>query len=119
MCNAKSFFLAAVLAMAAYTPASQADGYFSQVGDKFTRGFANLFTGIGEVPKNIAGASKKTNPVVGGTGGLIMGTLDTLGRTASGVFDIITSPIPTKSLVEPAYVWENFDQNTSYGDAYL
>ncbi len=119
MRNAKSFFLTAVLAMAAYAPASQADGYFSEVGDKVTRGFANLFTGIGEVPKNIVGASKKTNPVVGGTGGLIMGTLDTLGRTASGVFDIITSPLPTKSLVEPAYVWEDFDKDTSYGDAYL
>lgn len=119
MRNAKSVLLTAVLATATYAPASQADGYFSEVGDKVTRGFANMFTGLGEVPKNILGASKKTNPVVGGTGGLVMGTLDTLGRTASGVFDVITSPIPTKSLVEPAYIWQDFDKDTSYGDAYL
>ncbi|WP_020562941.1 exosortase system-associated protein, TIGR04073 family [Methylosarcina fibrata] len=92
--------------------------YMSQVSGKFTRGFANLFTGLGEVPKNIVDASKKTNPVVGGTGGLIMGTLDTLGRTTSGIFDVITSPIPTKSLVQPEYVWQDFDHRTSYGDAY-
>ncbi|WP_434111664.1 exosortase system-associated protein, TIGR04073 family [Methylocaldum sp. GT1TLB] len=119
MRNVKSLTLTVALAIAAHAPASHADGYFSEVGNKFTRGFANLFTGIGEVPKNIVGASKKTNPVVGSAGGLIMGTLDTLGRTASGVFDVITSPIPTKSLVEPAYVWENFEKSTSYGDAYL
>lgn len=90
--------------ISAHAPATLAEGYASDVSDKFTPGFANLFTSLGEVPKNMLHASKKTNPVVGGTGGLIMGTLDTLGRTATGIFDIVTSPISTKSLVQPEYV---------------
>lgn len=115
----KPIAMALVLAFGAYAPSSHAEeSYFSQVGDKFLTGFANIFTGIGEVPKNIVDASKKTNPVVGSTGGLINGTLHTLGRTASGVFDVITSPIPTKSMVEPKYVWSEFDQTTTYGGTF-
>jgi hypothetical protein len=44
--------------------------------------------------------------------------LHTLGRTASGVFDVITSPIPTKSMVEPKYAWSEFDQSTTYGGTF-
>lgn len=110
----KHLFLVSILAISSYAPASQAEDYMGEVSQKFTRGAANLFTGIGEVPKNIVNASSKTNPVVGGVGGLMMGTVDTLGRTASGIFDIITSPIPTKSLVQPEYVWTDFNKNTSY-----
>ncbi|WP_305908740.1 exosortase system-associated protein, TIGR04073 family [Methylomarinum sp. Ch1-1] len=113
-------FLLCTLTISAYTPAIQADdNYTSQVAEKFTRGTANLFTGLGEVPKNIVNASEKTNAVVGSTGGLIMGTLDTLGRTASGIFDILSSPLPTESLIQPEYVWQDFKQPTSYGAAYI
>ncbi|MBN2700146.1 MAG: exosortase system-associated protein, TIGR04073 family [Methylothermaceae bacterium] len=115
----KPLCLTALLAIATYAPVGHADGYVSGVGDKFNRGVANLFTGLVEVPKNIVDASRKTNVVVGTTGGLLMGTVDTLGRTASGVFDIITSPLPTESVVEPAYVWDDFYRPTSYGDAYM
>jgi len=106
--------LVSVLTFSVYAPASYAEGYFSDVSAKFTRGFTNLFTGIGEVPKNIAYVSNKTNPVAGGPGGLILGTLNTLGRTATGIFDVITSPIPTESLVQPEYVWEDFKKPTTY-----
>ncbi|MGX2041205.1 exosortase system-associated protein, TIGR04073 family [Methylocaldum sp. MU1018] len=119
MRNVKSLVLTAALAIAAYAPASQAEGYFSDVTNKLTRGAANMFTGIGEVPKNLVNVSKESNPVIGSTGGLIMGALNTLGRTASGLVDVITSPIPSKSLVEPAYVWESFEKPTTYGDGYL
>lgn len=111
----KHLFLISVLALNCYAPASQADGYIADVSHKLTRGFGNLFTGLGEVPKNIVNASNKTNPVVGGVGGLLMGTVDTLGRTSSGIFDVITSPFPTKSLVQPEYVWSDFNKSTSYG----
>ena len=111
----KYLFLVSVLAMNCYVPVSQADEYVDNVSHKFYRGFGNLFTGIGEVPKNIVNATNKTNPVIGFTGGLVMGTVDTLARTATGIFDIVTSPIPTKSLVQPEYVWSNFNENTTYG----
>jgi putative exosortase-associated protein (TIGR04073 family) len=114
MLKHKHLFLASVLAISAYAPASQADGYVSSVSEKFTRGVSNMFTGLGEVPKNIVNISNQTNPVIGSTGGLLVGTLNTLGRTASGVFDIVTSPLPTKSMVQPENVWTDFDKNTSY-----
>jgi putative exosortase-associated protein (TIGR04073 family) len=106
--------LAAFMALSTYASVGHAEGYVSDVSSKFTRGFANLFTGIGEVPKNIAYVSEKTNPVAGGPGGLVLGTLHTLGRTATGIFDIITSPIPTASLIQAEYVWEDFKQPTTY-----
>lgn len=115
MLNSKHLFLVAAIASSCYAPLSQAEGYMADVGHKFVRGFSNLFGGIGEVPKNIVNASNKTNPVIGGSGGLMMGTLDTLGRTASGIVDVITSPIPTKSLVQPEFVWEDFNHDTKYG----
>ncbi len=114
MFNRKHLFLVSVLAIGSYAPASQAEGYLDDVSHKLTRGFSNLFTGLGEVPKDMVNASEKTNPVVGSVGGLMLGTLDTLGRTASGVFDVVTSPIPTKSMVQPEYVWNDFNKSTSY-----
>jgi putative exosortase-associated protein (TIGR04073 family) len=105
---------AALLAFCVYAPIGHAEGYVSDVSSKFTRGAANLFTGIVEVPKNIVYVSEKTNPVAGGPGGLVLGTLHTLGRTATGIFDVITSPIPTESLVQAEYVWEDFEQPTTY-----
>jgi putative exosortase-associated protein (TIGR04073 family) len=106
--------LATALMFSVYAPLSHAEGYVSDVSAKFTRGFANLFTGIGEVPKNIVYVSDKTNPIAGGPGGLVLGTLHTLGRTATGIFDVITSPVPTDSLVQSEYVWEDFNQPTTY-----
>lgn len=114
MFKSNRMLLAALMAFNMYTPMSHAEGYVSDVSSKFTRGFANLFTGIGEVPKNIVYVSEKTNPVAGGPGGLVLGTLHTLGRTTTGIFDILTSPIPTKSLIQPEYVWEDFKQPTTY-----
>lgn len=119
MYQLKTALFASILAINSYVPASQASDYFTGVGDKFLRGSANLFTGLGEVPKNIANASDNTNPVVGSVGGLVMGTLDTLGRTASGIVDIISSPVPSESLVQPEYVWNDFTQPTAYGSTYL
>lgn len=113
----RTLVLAAVLVFGGYAPVSHAEGYVSDVSSKFIRGFANLFTGIGEVPKNIVYVSEKTNPMAGGPGGVVLGTLHTLGRTAAGIFDVITSPIPTESLIQAEYVWEDFKQPTTYFDS--
>lgn len=126
MKNKPSLYLVALAAVAfshvvsaeeVYTPAATPSEkpYFTKVTDKFIGGFTNLFTGLVEVPKNIADSSKKTNFVVGAAGGLLNGTLHTLGRTAAGVFDVLTAPIPIASMVEPQYVWSDFDKPTTYG----
>ncbi|HCT98948.1 MAG TPA: exosortase system-associated protein, TIGR04073 family [Methylococcaceae bacterium] len=111
----KKLMLMLALTSAAYVPSSFAEeGYLSSVGHKFERGFSNLFMGVAEVPKNIHNNSEKMGYIAGGTSGLITGTLDTLGRTSSGIFDVITSPIPTKTLVEPEYVWNDFNKSSTF-----
>lgn len=116
MYQLRTALFASILATNSYVPASQASDYFAGVGDKLLRGSSNLFTGLGEVPKNIANASDKTNPVVGGIGGLLMGTL---GRTVSGIVDISSNPVPSESLVQPESVWNDFTQPTVYGPSHL
>ncbi|PPD22780.1 MAG: exosortase [Methylomonas sp.] len=114
MIKTKHLFLVSVLALSVYAPTSHAESYIDGVGHKLARGFGNLFTGLVEIPKNIVNASNKTNPVIGFTGGLVMGTLDTLGRTTSGIVDILSSPIPSKPLAYPEMVWNDFNKNTTY-----
>ncbi len=114
MIKTNGLLLVTALTSGIYMPVSHAEGYVSDVSTKFTRGAANLFTGLGEVPKNIAYVSNKTNPIAGGPGGLVLGTLHTLGRTATGIFDIITSPLPTDSLIQSEYVWDDFGKPSTY-----
>lgn len=110
----KLVVMAALISAAAYTPVSWGGDYLSDVSEKFIRGTANLFTGLIEVPKSISWASRETNIFAGIPGGIILGTLQTLGRTSTGVFDIISSPVPTKSMINPPYVSERFDDPTTY-----
>jgi len=97
---------------------SQADdqqSYGSQVGEKALNGFTNMTTAIIEIPKNIINSSNHSGLFLGLPGGLIKGIINTVSRTLVGVTDLITSPIPTKPITMPAYVWDKFDIDTSYG----
>ena len=92
--------------------------YGSKVGDKALNGFANMTTGILELPKNIINESNKTNIVWGILGGTIKGALHTAGRVLAGLTELITAPLPTKPIVHPVYVWDDFDVDTSYGEVF-
>ncbi|MFU8788794.1 MAG: hypothetical protein ACNA7G_07175 [Methylobacter sp.] len=37
-----------------------------------------------------------------------------LGRTLLGAVDLATFMVPTRPLVSPDYIWNNFDQETRY-----
>ena len=92
--------------------------YGSKVGNKALNGFANMTTGILEIPKNIINVSNESNVIWGILGGSIKGVLNTVGRLATGIADLITAPLPTKPIVHPAYVWDDFDMDTSYGEVF-
>jgi len=68
----------------------------------------NVLTGWMEVPKNIAVEWKKTEPFTGTIMGTIKGLGWGVGRTATGVYDIITFPLPIpegyKPLMEPEFI---------------
>jgi len=42
------------------------------------------------------------------------GIVHMLGRTLCGTVDLVTFMIPTKPLVNPDFIWKNFDRETSY-----
>ncbi|HOE63912.1 MAG TPA: exosortase system-associated protein, TIGR04073 family [Candidatus Sumerlaeota bacterium] len=75
---------------------------------KCGRGIVNVLTGWMEVPKNIAVEWKKTEPFTGTIMGTIKGLGWGVGRTATGVYDIITFPLPIpegyKPLMEPEFI---------------
>ena len=98
--------------------------YRRQVGDKALLGFANMATGPLEVPKNIVNVYnypenyQEANLIYGVVGGVIKGTFDAAGRIISGAFDVVTAPLPTKQVVSPRYVWDDFDKSNSYGQIF-
>ena len=106
-----------------YTAAAQVDesqhrSYGSKIGNKALNAFANLTTSTLEIPKNIINTTNKSNIFYGLIGGLFKGVINTVGRMAVGITDLITFPLPTKPIAHPIYIWDNFDIDTTYGDVF-
>lgn len=106
-----------------YTPVTYADkpqhrSYGSKIGNKALNGFANLTTGILEIPKNIINTTNQSNIIYGAIGGLFKGLIHTAGRLGVGITDLITFPLPTKPIARPVYIWDDFDVDTSYGPVF-
>jgi putative exosortase-associated protein (TIGR04073 family) len=106
-----------------YTPLTSADAplqqsYGEKVGFKALNAFANLTTSPLELPKNIINTMNKSNFFYGVFGGFLKGLVNTLGRTGCGIADLLTFPLPTKPIVYPVYIWDDFDVDTTYGDVY-
>jgi putative exosortase-associated protein (TIGR04073 family) len=107
----------------AYTSVSRADNlqqrsYGSKVGNKALNAFANLTTSWLEIPKNIINTTNKSNVFYGLVGGLFKGIVHTAGRIGVGVADLVTIPMPTRPIAQPAYIWDDFDVDTSYGPVF-
>ena len=107
--------LAALLVLALTTPLYAADGYGTQVGDKFSRGIGNTAGGWIEVPRSIVSVSRTSNPALGLTWGTVKGTLHAVGRTAVGVVELGTFLVPNDEIVHPTYAWSIPERETTYG----
>jgi len=92
--------------------------YGAKIGKKAGYGFANMVTSWLEIPKSIINTTNDVNLAWGLVGGTLKGALNMTGRTVSGLVDVITFPIPTKTLPNPRVVWDDFDQNTTWGDVF-
>ncbi|MCX7087863.1 MAG: exosortase system-associated protein, TIGR04073 family [Methylococcales bacterium] len=92
----------------------QGNSHISRVGEKLGVGIMNVATGVVEIPRTMIASSKKNGIAYGVTAGFITGIMHTVGRTLCGTMDLVTFMIPTKSLVHPEYVWNNFSQETTY-----
>ena len=80
---------------------------------KLGRGLINTLTGVVEIPKKVILISKNDNPVLGLTWGWIKGAAVGLLRTAAGLYEVVTFPIPApadyESMVSPEFVFEEWD----------
>lgn len=88
--------------------------YLGKAGGKLGNGIANTVGGFMEIPKTVIIVNRSEGPVYGMTVGLMAGVLHTLGRTIYGVVDMATFMIPTKPLIDPDYIWNDFDRITTY-----
>jgi putative exosortase-associated protein (TIGR04073 family) len=95
--------------------ADESKDYGTKVGNKALSGLTNITTGALEIPKSIINTTNDSNFVFGVIGGVIKGMLTAAGRISSGVVDLATAPIPTKPIVHPERIWDDFDQETTYG----
>ncbi|PIQ82729.1 MAG: hypothetical protein COV76_02075 [Candidatus Omnitrophica bacterium CG11_big_fil_rev_8_21_14_0_20_64_10] len=107
-------FVALVLAVGAIGLArpAHAEETGALVVTKLFRGIANTATGWMEIPKQISVTWQEEGPGVGSSWGLVKGIGMALARTASGVFEIITFPLPIpddyQPLMQPEYVLTDF-----------
>jgi len=97
----------------------QASSYSEKIGQKALWGLSNATLGLFEIPKNIIIVNNDTNFLYAITGGLGLGILNTVGRTAVGINDLVFFLLPTKPVVYPIHPWNDYlDVNTSYHDLF-
>ncbi len=100
------FFLTPYVATASTYPA--------RMGLKLGNGLANAVTGVAEIPKTIMVSNRAHGAAYAASAGFVTGLFNMLGRTLSGALDIATFMIPTKPIVQPDFIWQNFNKETTY-----
>ena len=110
-----------VLALALIGPAgaNAEESYGRQFIDKLQHGVGNVALGWQELPKNVRNIGAQSGFLCGATYGVLRGAFHVVGRTVIGATEVITSPIPTKEFVTPAYIWERPSEDTRYFGLHL
>ncbi len=109
--------IAAMSTVLAFPRAADAE-YPDNLEQKLGAGLVNMATGWVELIKSPVAIGKKEGIGWGMTLGPLMGVLHTAGRTGSGVFDIVTFVLPTKPMVDPPMIWQDFYRETTYRDRF-
>lgn len=98
---------------------SSTETYGTKVGQKVLRGLSNATLGFFEIPKNMILVTNKSNLLYGLTGGVSLGVLNTIGRTAVGISDLVFFLLPTKPVARPVHPWDSYlEVETSYDDIF-
>lgn len=121
----KIIALAMFMALASGKTMGQ-ENYGQAIGHKLSVGLANIVLSWVEIPKCTINAYNESHydsslPGLGWaiTTGIPMGVANTAGRMFTGILDVITFPLPTKPIPQPNYVWQDFRNDTSYGEAFI
>ena len=76
---------------------------------KLGRGIINVFTGWVEIPKRVIETSHSSGAAAGWTWGLLRGFGHGFVRTAAGLYEVFTFPVPQPadyaSVIHPEYVF--------------
>jgi len=115
--NVRSLLLLVTLLSISSSAAASAD-YGRDVGTKLGSSVTNILLGWVEIPKNVIATSNQVNVLFGMGGGMMKGVLHAVGRTLTGVVDLISLPLPTQPIAEPQFVWEHFDEETHYNPVF-
>ncbi|MDD5275998.1 MAG: exosortase system-associated protein, TIGR04073 family [Methylovulum sp.] len=91
-----------------------ASTYPARVSAKLGNALVNVTTGLGEIPKAIMITNRTEGPAYASTAGVVTGIVNMMGRTLNGAYDLVTFMIPTKPIITPDYVWQDYDKETSY-----
>ncbi|SEM81167.1 exosortase system-associated protein, TIGR04073 family [Nitrosomonas marina] len=91
-----------------------AHNYPTKVGEKLGNGIANAVTGVVEIPKTMMITGRRHGATYGMTAGFFTGLFHSVGRSLAGALDIATFLVPTTPVIRPAYIWDNFDRETTY-----
>ena len=94
-----------------------ADQYPDKAVEKLGNGLANAVTGVVEIPKTITIVGNRDGVVHGMTVGFLTVIANAVGRSLSGAFDSATFLIPTTPFVKPAYIWDDFNRETTFVEA--
>ena len=92
--------------------------YPARIAGKFGIGLINTVTGIVEIPKSMMVESASEGIGMGMSLGFVKGMTNMMGRTLTGMLDVVSFPIPTKPMITPAVVFQDFDQATTYASGW-
>lgn len=107
--------LGCTLPQLAIAQSDRTQNYPAMAGEKLVNGITNTATGFVELPKTMIITTRRKGALYGLTVGLVTGIMHTIGRTVFGALDAVTFLIPTEPTVRPHYIWQDFDQETTYG----
>jgi putative exosortase-associated protein (TIGR04073 family) len=119
--NKLGLFLAAgFIAFCSPSPQAEESGisYPARIGGKLGIGLINTATGIIEIPKSMMVVSAEEGIGMGMSLGFVNGMTNMLGRTLTGMVDVVSFPIPTKPMITPAVVFQDFSQETTYASGW-
>lgn len=116
----KTLLTTAALALFASAVSAEDSGisYPARAGGKFGLGLINTATGIIEIPKTMMVVTDQEGVGWGMTKGFAKGITNMLGRTLTGIVDVVSFPIPTKPMVDPPVVFQGFGKETSYSSGW-
>jgi putative exosortase-associated protein (TIGR04073 family) len=97
---------------------TKVEPYPGNLEEKLGAGLLNSVTGWLELVKTPMALSKKDGLGWGLTLGLPMGVFNAIGRTSCGLFDVVTFILPTKPMVKPNMIWQDFDTETTYNTSF-